>query len=373
MTDTTVDYRGGISDTRLMEVGHSSQLGSARLVTLGDGAERNVRVVEFRNTRGLDFGVVVDRGFDIGWCRWNGRSLAWHSPTGFVGPWYREPDGYGFLRSFGGGLFTTSGLDHILYPEEDTEVTYGRAAQAPTRYGLHGRISSTPAQLLGYGLANGTGGPTLYAKGRVSQAGALAEHLVLDRTITVGLDGSRITWSDTVTNEGWYPTPHMFLYHVNLGAPLLSEASELLAPIDNVLFKSETAADIPADGHLTFHRPRRGFAGQVFSHRMVPGVDGLVRVALINHDDRDHPWGAVLTYESERFPRFFQWRYLDAARYVTGLEPSTNGLFGRDAARRAGELRMLESNESVAYSTSLEVVDGLEEVDDIRRRIDTPR
>lgn len=353
----------------MKSVGDLSQLGGTQLVTLADGVERGVRVVEFRNTVGLEFGVIVDRAFDIGWCRWRGRSLAWHSPTGFTGPWYREPEGLGFLRSFGGGLFATCGLDHILFPEDDPEVTYNYPGRQSSTYGLHGRVSNTPAELIGHGLIDRDGTPTLYAKGRVTQAGALAEHLVLTRTVTVALDGSVISWSDEIANEGWYPTPHMYLYHMNFGAPLLSATTELLAPIEEVVFRTDSAAGEPDDVHLRFHAPEQGFLEQAFAHKMKPDSDGHVRVALINNDDENAPWGAVVTYDHDRFPNFFQWRYLDAGRYVTGLEPSTNGLTGRAGAREAGELAMLEPGQSVVYDTSVEVVEGKAAVDELRKKI----
>lgn len=358
-----------LDPSRMMSVGDVSQLGGTQLVTLADGAERDVRVVEFRNTRGLEFDVLADRGFDIGWCRWKGRSLAWHSPTGFTGPWYREPEGFGFLRSFGGGLLTSSGLDHILYPEEDPEVTHNHPGRRSSVYGLHGRISNTPAEIVGHGIKGGDDGPTLFAAGRVVQAGAFAEHLVLERTYEVGLDGSTISWTDSVINEGWYPTPHMFLYHMNFGAPLLSPSTELVAPIEEVVFRTESAADDPDDVYLRFQAPQRGFIDQVFAHRMRPDAAGRVHVGLINHDDEENPWGVVVSYDYERFPHFFQWRYLDAGRYVTGLEPSTNGLTGRAEARESGELRMLEPGELVSSAASVEVIEGRPAVDDLRERI----
>ena len=39
------------------------------------------------------------------------------SQVGIEGPWYREPAGLGWLRSFGGGLLVTGGLDHVMSPE----------------------------------------------------------------------------------------------------------------------------------------------------------------------------------------------------------------------------------------------------------------
>src|ERR1700757_5223117 len=84
----------------LRRVGRLEQLAGVRLVTLGDGAERGVRVLEFRTGTGFEFDVVVDRGFDIGRCEHSGRALGWQSGVGFAGPWFYEPEGLGFFRTF---------------------------------------------------------------------------------------------------------------------------------------------------------------------------------------------------------------------------------------------------------------------------------
>ena len=58
-------------------VGRLEQAAGVRLVTLGDGVERGVRLLEFRTGTGFEFDVVVDRAFDIGRCEHAGRALAW--------------------------------------------------------------------------------------------------------------------------------------------------------------------------------------------------------------------------------------------------------------------------------------------------------
>src|SRR2546427_8346479 len=135
----------------MRRVGRLEQVAGVRLVTLGDGVERGVRVLEFRTGTGFEFDVVVDRAFDIGRCEHAGRALAWTSRTGFAGPWFYEPVGLGFLRSFGGGLLTTCGLDHVLLPAEDTAEQYGYPDKPRETYGLHGRVTGRPARLVGYG------------------------------------------------------------------------------------------------------------------------------------------------------------------------------------------------------------------------------
>src|SRR6266853_354549 len=115
---TLMPFVNGKATTRrdlMRRIGRLEQVAGVRLVTLGDGSERGVRVLEFRTGTGFSYDVVVDRAFDIGRCEHSGRALAWQSPVGFSGPWYYEPDGLGFFRTFGGGLLTTCGLDHTLF------------------------------------------------------------------------------------------------------------------------------------------------------------------------------------------------------------------------------------------------------------------
>ncbi len=50
----------------LRRVGRLEQVAGVRLVTLGDGQGRGVRVLEFRTGTGFAFEVLVDRCFDVG-------------------------------------------------------------------------------------------------------------------------------------------------------------------------------------------------------------------------------------------------------------------------------------------------------------------
>ena len=110
----------------LRRVGRLDQVAGVRLVTLEDGAARGVRVLEFRTGGGLSFDVLVDRAFDVGRCDLDGASLCWQSNPGVVGPWYYEPEGWGWFRSWGGGMVVTCGLDHTLGPGEDTAVQFNQ-------------------------------------------------------------------------------------------------------------------------------------------------------------------------------------------------------------------------------------------------------
>src|ERR687886_479590 len=93
-------------------IGRLEQVAGVRLVTLGDGGERGVRVLEFRTGSGFEFDVLVDRAFDVGRAELRGIPLAWQSAVGWEGPWFAEHEGLGFARTWGGGLLTTCGIEH---------------------------------------------------------------------------------------------------------------------------------------------------------------------------------------------------------------------------------------------------------------------
>ena len=355
----------------MARAGHIQQWGGTRLITLEDGTERGVRAVEFRTSAGLEFAVLVDRGMDVGWTRFQGRSVAFHSPVGFASPALAEIDGgLGWLRSFSGGLFVTAGLDHVLFPERDPADTYGEAARADgTSYGIHGRVAVIPGRLTSYGEEWRGDTCVLYAVGEVDQATALAEHLRLVRRVETTLDGKSITWTDRVENLWHLPTPQMLLYHINLGAPLLDPSCQLLIPSKAVRWTTPNVPSSDPSCYLRFQEPEYGFEAQAFEHEMAPQDDGQVEVALINRRDPDRPWGVSLLYDPTRFPFFFQWRFLARGNYVTAFEPSTNSALGRAHARDAGELTLLGPGESREAVTTLRVLDGAEECDAAAQRI----
>ena len=133
--------------------GMLSQFAGVRLMTLGDGLERGLRMLEFRTGSGLRFTVLVDRALDIADCDYKGQSIGWHSPTGFRHPAlhdYEGENGLAWARSFS-GLLVTCGLDHILGPGEVPADNYNYPGRQSVAHSLHGRIGTVPARLTGYG------------------------------------------------------------------------------------------------------------------------------------------------------------------------------------------------------------------------------
>jgi len=317
----------------LQRVGSLAQVARVDSFVETDGPGRGARRLRVVNGGGLEFDLLPDRALDIGAATYDGVPLAWLSSTGFAPPARYEPEGRGWLRTFGGGLLTTCGLDSFGPPANDEDGVVG----------MHGRIGSIPAQLTGAEVS----GDRISVSGTVRQTAVFGENLVLRRRITTQTGSSVLSVQDTVTNEGSSSSPHMVLYHVNLGWPLLDEGA-----VVDIAHATVTPRDDVAEQGLGHQHeigaPVPGFAEQVFIHQ-----SGTERYATVTNEARKLRF--VLRY-SDTLPAIFEWKMTAAQHYVLGLEPAnTAEIQGRAAARAAGRLPRLEPGDSVDYRVEFEV------------------
>ena len=77
--------------------GALSQFAGVRLMELGDGVERGIRLLEFRTGTGLCFTVLIDPALDIADCEFKGHAIGWHSPIDFRHRGLHEYEGEGGL------------------------------------------------------------------------------------------------------------------------------------------------------------------------------------------------------------------------------------------------------------------------------------
>ena len=188
----------------------------------------------------------------------------------------------------------------------------------------------------------------LWAEGEVRQAAVFGEHLLLHRRIEADLGGTEIRLTDTVVNDGFDPTPHMLLYHCDLGWPLLDEGTTFDASIAGTRWTSESVGTQGAS-HLRFGEPVTGFVEQVYEHELDPSADGHVKARLSN---KKIERAFELEYDPDEFPAFFEWVNLRAGDYVVGFEPSTHHVQGEGAARDDGTMIWLKHAEERSYHSS---------------------
>ncbi|MGO9956694.1 MAG: aldose 1-epimerase family protein, partial [Solirubrobacteraceae bacterium] len=312
-------------------VGRLEQVAGVRLVVLGDGIERGVRVLEFRTGSGYEFDVLVDRALDVGRCEYRGRALAWLSAPGVVAPWYAEPMGLGWFRSWGGGMLVTCGLDHTLLGGVDEVPDFHQDVRPTEEYGLMGRIGMMPARLSGYGERWDGEECILWAEGVVRQAAVFGETLELRRRIEARVGESRLTVRDEVVNIGFDPTSHMYLYHVNVGWPVVDAGADYLIPAP----AGTPEASYPTIEYRQLTAPKPGFREECYEHAVVAEADETVPVAVVN---RKLGLGVYQLYKRDQFPFHTMWRMLGEGSYAVAMEPTTNRDAGRFDARERGEL-----------------------------------
>ncbi len=336
--------------------GDLAAAGGVRKVVLDDGSERGVRVLEFRTGTGLAFDVLVDRAMDFGQAEHKGRSFGWCSPTGIRHPGLHEnadEHGVAWLRSFS-GLQTTGGLDHTFAMAEVDASQYRYPLRKTMQHGLHGRIANLPARLQGYGEYWDGDRCLLWAEGEIRQAAVFGENLRLHRRIESEIGGNEIRLFDTVRNHGFEKSPHMLLYHIDLGWPLLDEGTKFIAPIARTLWYSPVVPQQRAS-YKVIAAPIPGFDEQAYEHELVSDSEGKMRVAVVNERLN---FGMMLEWYAKEFPCFLQWLHLREGAYVMGVEPSTHHVQGDQAAREDGSMIWLEHGESRSYRTVMTVLDG---------------
>jgi hypothetical protein len=147
----------------------------------------------------------------------------------------------------------------------------------------------------------------------------------------------------------------MYLYHVNVGHPVLAEGSRYVAPIADVVWAGHAGDGYRKQGvgYRTMPAPQMGFHEQVWQHEMAADLDAEVPVALVN--DRLGIGFEVVT-RKDQFPCMYEWQNLQAGQYAVGIEPSTNHVLGHGAARERGELIWLEHGEERRYDSTFRIL-----------------
>ena len=323
----------------MQRVGDISQVGGIREYTLDSGKAKGVSAFEINTGTGFKFTVLPDRSMDIAWADYKGVPLSWISKSGIASPGFFEHRGTEFLRNFFGGMVTTCGLRQTGWPctcdGED--------------FGLHGRISNTPAGNVSARACWQDDDYIMEVRGQMRESVLFGENLLLERTIATRLGYNKFTISDTITNEGFRPEGIMVLYHFNFGFPLVDEGARIEMPEAEPITETEVAAK-GVDTLRLLHAPVLGYAEQCFF--MDFKKEKKVRVGITN-ERLAHLKGIYLEYDKSQLPWFTIWKMLGESDYVIGLEPGTCYPMSRERAKREGRLVMLNPFES--YTAEIEV------------------
>lgn len=342
------------------KISNAAQIGGIETSVIDNGYARGVRIAWINTGCGLRYKIVIDRAMDIADAFHNQHSIAWLSSLGVYPPSPFSDKGIDWLRTFGGGLLTTCGLTHVGGNEKDE---YGER-------GLHGLISNIPAEIVSIIQPDPIRGKMdMSITGLIKETRPFGPSLELRRTISSTLGQPFLKIHDEVTNTGNTTAPHMLLYHMNFGWPLVDEGTELVwngrmglmnEQRDKAIFNGNNNYKIcPAP--LEAHRGT-GEAAAYFD--IEKNSNGECVCGLYN---RNISMAVSLTFKKEQLPWLTNWQHWGPGEYVTGIEPGTHPPIGQARARKENSLIQIEPGETKYYHLRLDVLDDEQRINDFLR------
>jgi hypothetical protein len=340
------------------KIGHHSQLGGIETSVLDNGLGKGTRIAWFNTGSGFRFKVVLDRGMDIADAFHGAHSLAWISHSGIVAPQPFSNQGIDWLRTFSGGLLTTCGLSHMGPPEADQ---YGSR-------GLHGNFSNTAAEIISIIQPDPiSGNMEMSITGLINETTVFGPSLQLKRTISAKLGESKLWVRDELANRGNTAAPHMLLYHINCGYPLIDEGTEIIwngsweemgNKPDGIFKKGKSFKKCPEplDAHA-------GFGEDVAFIKPDTTNGHEVTCGFVNPKLK---LGLQVDFDAKQLPWLINWQHWGKGEYVTAIEPATNPPIGQAKARAEGTLIQLAPGESRQYDLCINVLTNQDEIEQLK-------
>ena len=171
-------------------------------------------------------------------------------------------------------------------------------------------------------------------------------NLVMNRKIVIPKNETKIRIHDVVINEGVHPASLMMLYHMNFGYPFFSPESQLVLNAakvtdrdgDDVNDWNRFDQPAPDTTEKVYFHDFSEYANKDFQYRLLSPTTGLQAVITI--------FPSLLSVLNE-------WKLTQTKNYVLGLEPATNNVNGIEAAKRSGNLKIIEPNERVTFDLEI--------------------
>jgi hypothetical protein len=330
-------------DELLQYIGNTAQIGGTRHYTLSDGRGRNMRAIDINSGSGLNYTVLPDRGMDISLASYRGLNLVYLSCNGETHPAFFEPQGFGWLNTFTGGLLTTCGLTYLGAPVKDGDEELG----------LHGRYSTIPAKQVSDLSEWVNDEYHIKVRGIIEEGHIFGQKIRVEREISSVHGKNSLSIRDTVTNFGYKSSPYTILYHMNLGYPLLSEHSELIIEPVNTAPATPYAAE-GINEFKRFIKPQANCQEQVYFHKMYDGNRKEARVCLRN---KKTGVSLEIRFNADRLPYLTEWKMMGMGEYVLGLEPCNVPAKNRVALKEENLLPLLQPGETVINSIEVTLSD----------------
>ncbi len=331
-------------------VGRIEQLGGVRRLRHTEGMEEGNEWIQVRTGSGLTYYISPHRGLDISLAEYAGVPLSWQSPNGDPHPAYYDAQGKSWVHTAAGGLLMTCGLMNVGLPNDDLDK----------HYGLHGRIHHLPSRHVSAEAHWNDEEYEMCVRGVIDETSIFGDQLRLTREIRSRLGENVIRIHDTVENMGFHPAGHMILYHINLGFPLMHEATTSTFPPASIV---PVVSSTSQEGIEQWQVPTKGYHERVYEHQLTSPYHFSDWASVFTTNptfplpgtEYGSPLALEVRFKPHQLPRLFQWKMPGEGMHALGIEPSNCGVKGRAHEREQGTLQYLEPGESRQYELEIHI------------------
>lgn len=310
-----------------------------------------MRVIDAHNSSGLTLTLLPDRGMDIYSASYKGIPLTWINQ----GAPFPPDGGLEWLRQFNGGLLTTCGLTHVGPPEYDDETGEFRDI-----HGHYSRLRAYDISVRGNWTSSNY---EIKLTAELAQSRLHGEQLAVTRRYNWKLGEPRVNIVDFVTNHSDMPVPLMVLYHFNMGYPIVRKGTELA--VASEVYSRDDHAKMGASTWNIYDEAQSGYHEQVFYHHVKDDPAGRAHAGLVNDNI-----GLKFSWKTDTLPYLTQWKNTRKNMYINGIEPGNCVPEGQNQARQSGRIVMLEPDEMMTFSLTVEVLENLTQITDFKRQIE---
>ena len=175
------------------------------------------------------------------------------------------------------------------------------------------------------------------------------DKMELVREIYIGKKSNTIEIKDQIQNKGDKESACMFMYHMNMGYPLLSEHAQLQINSCEIQPRNEYAGKYISTWK-EISEPGSMAEETCYYHSFEE--KGVAR--LYNPDIKK---GVEISFDPKILPCFTQWKMMGKYDYVLGLEPGNCNPDGRKKVKERGKLVMLKEKETVKYGVKIKMLE----------------
>ncbi|MFA6857135.1 MAG: DUF4432 family protein [Treponema sp.] len=328
--------------------GSLAQICYAKQMCFADGPAKGIDCVEIQNGSGLFCHILTGRGMGIGHLNIMGIPVCWISPNEEVAACYYNPNGEGWLESFGGGMLTSCGLTNAGSPTTVEGIGVG----------LHGRLSHLPARDVSIHKQVIGNDYVISVEGEMIDCRVMGPAFSIKRTYTFVMGKNEILLHDRIMNLGDKDEPLFVLYHLNIGYPFLSEHSDLhiTNQVPPIQVKDLKYSDDTPNWN-NFTGPGKGVTERVYYHTLEKSNKDS-DISLTNEYD-DCRLKFSLSFPLNEINHFVEWKMLAEKNYILGLEPGNTFASGRDYSFAHHDVEYLKAGDvkdvhmKLAYSVEM--------------------